>query len=194
MVAEIKYQCIHLDSGLCETCFNYETRLAEQEKEIKRLRSILSDGMPEEKVLYLGHKSCVELVHAVSDLLKKQLTEQLALVEVMREALAYGIADDEPDDSSTNYGMWRIHAREALSSPALSKLMKLREAEQRVGRLEEALRVVERNDKTEYDYSGMDRLDRNGREPGPGARFSTPREIASAALSEGKQAGANGRN
>lgn len=28
MKKEIKYQCVHTDSGLCETCFKYETQIA----------------------------------------------------------------------------------------------------------------------------------------------------------------------
>lgn len=49
--------------------------------------------------------------------------------------------------------------------------------------LEEALKNVERNDKTVYEYSGPDALNRDGLpNPLPGARWTTPREIARATL------------
>ena len=46
----------------------------------------------------------------------------------------------------------------------------------------DALKSIQQNDKTEYDYNGKEALNRNGQKPGPGKRFSTPREIAMAEL------------
>lgn len=55
--------------------------------------------------------------------------------------------------------------------------------EDRIRVLEEALRAVERNDKTVYDYSrGPRAVNRNGLPPDQG-RWLTPREIARDALS-----------
>lgn len=34
----MKYQCIHQDTGLCETCFNYESRLSAAEKVVDVIR------------------------------------------------------------------------------------------------------------------------------------------------------------
>ena len=36
---DLKMQCIHSDTGLCETCFKYETTVAEKDAEIGRLRA-----------------------------------------------------------------------------------------------------------------------------------------------------------
>lgn len=46
----------------------------------------------------------------------------------------------------------------------------------------EALKACSDNDKTEYNYHGKSKLNRNGKEPGVGKRFSTPKEIADAML------------
>lgn len=45
----------------------------------------------------------------------------------------------------------------------------------------QALQLIIKNDKTEYDYETT-KLNRDGEMPGPGCRFATPREIAKAAL------------
>lgn len=37
MTKEIKYQCVHQETGLCETCFKYETTVAAQSSRIERL-------------------------------------------------------------------------------------------------------------------------------------------------------------
>jgi hypothetical protein len=61
-------------------------------------------------------------------------------------------------------------------------------------RLAEALEMCAANDKTEYDYSGKARRNRNGAEPEmPGERFKTPREIAADALAEYRNAVADAR-
>lgn len=56
---------------------------------------------------------------------------------------------------------------------------------ERVGELEDALQAVKRNDKTVYEYAGEWALNRDGQphpDSGLGARWSTPREIATDAL------------
>ena len=60
-------------------------------------------------------------------------------------------------------------------------------------RLAKALGMCAANDKTEYDYSGKLRRNRNGAEPEmPGERFKTPREIAADALAEYRKAVSGG--
>lgn len=38
--------------------------------------------------------------------------------DVLYDAILYGIADDEPDDTHTRYGCWRCIAREAIGKIA----------------------------------------------------------------------------
>ena len=60
-------------------------------------------------------------------------------------------------------------------------------------RLAKSLEMCAANDKTEYDYRGKARLNRNGAAPDqPGERFKTPREIAAEALAEYRKAVARG--
>ena len=40
------------------------------------------------------------------------------------------------------------------------------------------LNAIAENDKTEYDYTGKDALNRNGMEADVGKRWATPRELA----------------
>jgi hypothetical protein len=61
-----------------------------------------------------------------------------------------------------------------------------RRAEAEVERYREALRAIERNDKTIYEYDGEHAPNREGRVPDEG-RWSTPREIARDALSWGRR-------
>lgn len=60
-------------------------------------------------------------------------------------------------------------------------------------RLAKSLEMCAANDKTEYDYRGKARLNRNGAAPDqPGERFKTPREIAAEALAEYRKAVSRG--
>lgn len=43
MTKEIKYQCVHQETGLCETCFKYETTVAAQSTRIEALEVALEN-------------------------------------------------------------------------------------------------------------------------------------------------------
>lgn len=84
----------------------------------------------------------------------------------------------------------RGQAREAQLQAATTELLQLqKEAAARIAALEaqlvdknESLQACFENDKTEYDYQGEERLNRNGKKAPVGQRWLTPREIARASL------------
>ena len=86
------------------------------EEAVERLASLLRHfELEKEGAGLLG-----DLLH--SEDMKRLSTYVLSLLAPCVEALAYGIADDEPDDPNTNYGAWRIHAREALCTLKKARL------------------------------------------------------------------------